>query len=56
MRLRDELAAAKTEAAAEASRPAEERISTLRVDPNYRLIAGNSSMFTTGTPQLQNEA
>ena len=35
VRLRDELAAAKAEAAAEATRPIEDRVATLRLDPNY---------------------
>ena len=38
IRLKDELAAARAEAAADASRPEEERIATLRVDPSYNSL------------------
>ena len=38
IRLRAELAAAKAQAAADATKPPEERIATLRVDPNYNAL------------------
>lgn len=38
VRLRSELAAAKVQAAADATKPPEERIATLRVDPNYNAL------------------
>lgn len=38
VRLREELAAAKVAAEAEANRPAEDRVASLRVDPTYRLL------------------
>jgi uncharacterized protein involved in exopolysaccharide biosynthesis len=53
IRLRDELAAAKADAAAEASRPAEERITTLRVDPNYRALLGDQEQARLRIRELQ---
>ncbi len=53
VRLRDELAAARTEAAAEASRPVEERITTLRVDPNYRGLLADQEQVRLRIRELQ---
>jgi uncharacterized protein involved in exopolysaccharide biosynthesis len=55
IRLRDELAAAKVEAAAEASRPAEERITTLRVDPNYRALIADQEQTRLRIKELQRQ-
>jgi polysaccharide chain length determinant protein (PEP-CTERM system associated) len=38
VRLKDELAAAKAEAAADATRPVEDRVAGLRLDPNYNAL------------------
>jgi succinoglycan biosynthesis transport protein ExoP len=53
MRLREELTSAKSEAAAEASRPAEERITTLRVDPNYRALLADQEQARLRIRDLQ---
>ena len=53
IRLRDELATAKTDAEAEASRPAEERITTLSVDPNYRALLADQEQARLRIRELQ---
>jgi polysaccharide chain length determinant protein (PEP-CTERM system associated) len=53
VRVREELASARTEAAAEASRPAEERITTLRVDPNYRALIADQEQARLRIRELQ---
>ena len=53
IRLREELTSAKTEAAAEASRPAEERITTLRIDPNYRALLADQQQARLRIRDLQ---
>ena len=53
VRLREELAAAKAEADVEASRPAEERITTLRVDPNYRALLADQQQVRLRIRDLQ---
>jgi uncharacterized protein involved in exopolysaccharide biosynthesis len=55
VRLRDELAAAKAEAAAEASRPPEERITTLRVDPSYRALLADQEQARLRIRELQRQ-
>jgi polysaccharide biosynthesis transport protein len=53
VRLREELTAANAEAAAEAGRPAEERITTLRVDPNYRGLLADQEQVRLRIRELQ---
>lgn len=53
VRVREELASARTEAASEASRPAEERITTLRVDPNYRALVADQEQARLRIRELQ---
>jgi succinoglycan biosynthesis transport protein ExoP len=53
VRLREELATAKAEAEAEAIRPPEERISALRVDPNYRALIADQAQGRLRIRDLQ---
>jgi polysaccharide biosynthesis transport protein len=53
VRLREELATARAEAEAEAARPAEERITTLRVDPNYRALLADQQQVRLRIRELQ---
>jgi polysaccharide biosynthesis transport protein len=53
VRIREELAAAKADAAAEAARPAEERITTLRVDPTYRALLADQEQARLRIRELQ---
>jgi len=53
IRLREELSSARTEAASEASRPAEERITTLRIDPNYRALLADQEQARLRIRELQ---
>jgi polysaccharide biosynthesis transport protein len=53
VRLREELSSAKVEAAADATRPAEERVTTLRVDPNYRSLLADQQQLRLRIRELQ---
>jgi polysaccharide chain length determinant protein (PEP-CTERM system associated) len=55
VRLRDELASAKAEAAAEASRPMEDRVATLRLDPNYAALIRDRDQATFRINDLKRE-
>lgn len=53
VRLREELSSARAEAAAEAARPIEERVTTLRVDPTYRALLGDQEQARLRIRELQ---
>jgi polysaccharide chain length determinant protein (PEP-CTERM system associated) len=53
VRLREEVAAAKAEAAAQANRPAEDREASLRVDPTYRLLLNDREQARLRIRELQ---
>lgn len=53
IRLQGELAAARADAAAEASRPVEERATMLKVDPNYRALLGDQEQVRLRIRDLQ---
>ncbi len=53
VRLRDELASAQAAAAAEANRPAEDRVASLRVDPTYRLLLNDREQIRLRIRELQ---
>jgi polysaccharide chain length determinant protein (PEP-CTERM system associated) len=55
VRLREELTAAKTDAATEASRPIEERVSTLRIDPTYRALLADQQQARLRIRELQRQ-
>ncbi len=55
VRLRDELAAARAEAAAEANRPEEDRVASLRVDPAYRRLVGDAEQVRLRIRDLQRD-
>jgi succinoglycan biosynthesis transport protein ExoP len=53
VRLREELAAAKAAATAEANRPAEDRVASLRVDPMYRGLTNDREQARLRIRELQ---
>jgi polysaccharide chain length determinant protein (PEP-CTERM system associated) len=53
VRLRDELAAAKKEAEADANRPESDRAASLRVDPTYRLLLTDREQIRLRIRELQ---
>jgi uncharacterized protein involved in exopolysaccharide biosynthesis len=55
VRLTSDLAQARREAAAEASRPEEERTATLRVDPSYRALLGDREQARLRIRELQRQ-
>jgi polysaccharide biosynthesis transport protein len=55
VRLRDELAAAKAAVAAEEARPEDERVATLRVDPNYRALLADVERGNMRIRELQRQ-
>jgi succinoglycan biosynthesis transport protein ExoP len=54
-RLREELAYAKAEAAAESSKPEEQRVATLRVDPAYRALTSDREQARLRINELQRQ-
>ncbi len=55
VRLRDELAAARVDAAADANKPAEDRIASLRIDPTYRALLGDREQSRLRINDLQRQ-
>jgi succinoglycan biosynthesis transport protein ExoP len=55
VRLTSDLAQARREAAAEASRPEEERTATLRIDPSYRALLGDREQARLRIRELQRQ-
>jgi polysaccharide chain length determinant protein (PEP-CTERM system associated) len=55
VRLRDELATAKSTAAAEANLPEEDRVASLRVDPAYRRLLGDAEQVRLRIRDLQRD-
>jgi polysaccharide chain length determinant protein (PEP-CTERM system associated) len=55
VRLREELANAKKDAAAEASRPAEDRLASLRLDPGYRSLLADREQGRLRVNDLQRQ-
>ncbi len=55
VRLRDELTDARTEAAAESSKPEEQRVATLRVDPTYRGLTQDREQARLRIRELQRQ-
>jgi polysaccharide chain length determinant protein (PEP-CTERM system associated) len=55
IRLKDELAAARAEAAADASKPQDERLATLRVDPNFNSLRKERDDVKLRIAQLQRQ-
>ena len=53
VRLRDELTVARAQAEAEANRPAEDRVASLRVDPTYRLLLNDQEQARLRIRELQ---
>jgi polysaccharide chain length determinant protein (PEP-CTERM system associated) len=55
IRLKDELAAARAAVTAEQSRPENERVATLRVDPNYRALLSDAERARMRIRELQRQ-
>ena len=55
VRLRDELESAKKDAAADANKPAEDRLAALRVDPAYRALLGDREQSRLRINDLQRQ-
>ena len=55
IKLRDELAAARTAAAAEANRPVEDRVASLQLDPSYRALMRDSEQARLRIRDLQRD-
>jgi polysaccharide chain length determinant protein (PEP-CTERM system associated) len=55
VRLKDELGAARASVQAEQSRPEEERVATLRVDPNYRALLADAERARMRIRDLQRQ-
>jgi polysaccharide chain length determinant protein (PEP-CTERM system associated) len=55
VRLRDELQSAKKDAAADANKPADDRLASLRVDPGYRALLGDREQARLRINELQRQ-